>query len=453
MPAATLSSTQTTLLAASLASSCDIPRLKALIAQNREVFAAPETLLRVLLCLPETAPPASYVPLIEKVDAEDADGDLTIDFSSVETLSEKAAQRQLHRILPPLPPADDPVIAFLAARAERIDTETGALSIAAELLLPFVEGRPEIRDLCESYLQVLYKLVYSFAREETTPGLAAFRALKTEEALTVLLADAETVVRDLRELVEPYLARREMEWRKVWARLEGLEFGSLVQVVKEWTPPELVREEFAAWAIRRCYHTKETTERVWEGMHRVHERIKALMGGKMEHWTLPETLGDLQDAANPLFRPTRQALGLLDTGITASALLGKPLAETAKLRLEGNGELQGAVLRQFVRAGTSWDTRDDEAWRKVRDGARWLRNKAEVLGKLSVSEVEKTVLSGMLAGLRFGLVRDVYVTSNSICGLSLEEVEKCVLAAFNDFVDNATNGNKTRGRMKNALQA
>jgi hypothetical protein len=66
--------------------------------------------------------------------------------------------------------------------------------------------------------------------------------------------------------------------------------------------------------------------------------------------------------------------------------------------------------------------------------------------------VEKMVLSGMLAGLRFGLVRDIYVTGNQNCGLPLEEVEKCVLVAFNDFVDNATNGNKTRGRMKNALQ-
>ncbi|KAA8906294.1 Sec39 domain-containing protein [Sphaerosporella brunnea] len=447
---------QIKLLAASLASSCDLPRFKTLLKQHPHVFTH-EIVLRLLLwCLPETTPPAEYGKLVfEGAEEGTEEEEVNVDATAVRRISDEKAQKELARILPPLPKGEDAATTFLVARAELIDSETGALSIAAELLRPFVERIPKIRELHDSHVEVLAKLVYAFSREAAAPGLKEFRRMSVREAVEVLVEDPETVVRDLNELVEPYMLSegRGTQWGVVWERLQGLPFARLVLVVSEWTPPETVREEFAAWVLRMCYNTRDTTEKTWDGMHTLHRRIEVLMGGKMEPWTLPESLGDLRDVLNPLFRPTRPALALLDTGVTASALLGKPLAETVRLRLEGSAETQSTVLRQYVRAGTGWDRRDDEAWRKVRDGARWLRNKAQVLEKISVPEVEKTVLAGMLAGLRFGLVRDVYVTGNSTCGLPVEEVEKCVLAAFNDFVDNATNGNKTRGRMKYALQA
>lgn len=463
-PLPTLSPAKAALLAASLASASDIPRLRRLVAART---LSDESLLQALLCLPETAPPESYSPLLlailsrkpSGISAEDEA--LNIDTEALEKLSEKGARRKLRQVLPALPHAseatcEDLVTAFLTARAERIDSETGALSIVVELLLEFVELLPPVKELYGGTVEVLYRLVYEFSREPT-PGLAEFRAMHVEEALEVLVVDPETVVRDLKELVEPYMAARDQgrkEWRHVWARLSALPFGKLIQVVNEWTPPDGVREDFAAWAVRICYHcTEMDNNKVWEGMHSVHRRIESLLD--LEEGTVPETVGDLNDRQNPLFQPTRASLGLLDVIITSSALLKRPVSETVRLRLEGAADVQRAVLQQFVRAGNGgdWNKRDDEAWRKIRDGARWLRNKSEVFCQLSVEEVERAVLSGILAGTRFGLVRDIYVTGNSTSGLSLEDVEKCVLSAFNDFVDNASNGNKRRGSMKNALQA
>lgn len=171
------------------------------------------------------------------------------------------------------------------------------------------------------------------------------------------------------------------------------------------------------------------------------------MDGSAEDGVEPEVVGDLLDLKNPLVQPTTNGLRLLSMGITSAAMLSRPLAEVQRLRLEGSKEVQMAVLRQFVRSGVP---RDDEKWKKARDGVRWLRTKSEVLGKLAADQVERVVLPGMLDDTRFDLARRTYVESNG--GLSLEDVEKCVLDAFVQFVDNATNGNRTRGRMKSALQ-
>lgn len=465
-PIEALTPSQATLLAVYLVSAADLPRLRVLIAAHPKVFltsANNETLLRILLCLPETTPPDTYTPILDAVvdgtplepPAVDADTP-SIDTTSVENLSSSRCERKLSQLLPaPLlqagSSASDKLTAFLIQRSERIDAETGLLSLIAELLAHYTArpGLPSIAALATD-VAVLSTLVYTFSREPV-PSLTTFRTLPVEDALEVLIADPSTVPRDLEALVVPYLCVREGGgWDAVWARLSALPFARIVAVVREWTPPpeeRAVRAEFVTWAVGVCYRCMETGAGVWEGMRAVQRRVVALGGGGDAH--VPEVLGDLGDAGNPLFA----ALGLLDVGITAAAMLGRPLAEAVKLRLEGSREVQSAVLRQFVRPGTEWSKRDDEAWGRVRDGARWLRSKAQVLGRLEAEEVERVVLAGMLAGMRFGLVRDVYVTSNHTTDISLDEVEKCVLAAFNDFVDNATNGNKTRGGMKNALQA
>jgi len=462
-PIEALTPPQVTLLAVHLASTADLPRLRVLVAAHPKVFpttADNDTLLRILLCLPETVPPDAYMPMVDAVlDREslappETNASVTVDTTPVERVTSSRCERKLSELLPPgfaretASSASDVVTAFLVRRSERIDAETGLLSLVAELLGHYSARLPGIAAL-QTDVSVLAMLVYAF-RREPVPPLAVFRSLPVEAALELLIADPAAVARDLEALVVPYLAVREGGWDAVWARLGALSFASAVAVVKEWTPPEEedrgVAAAFVAWAVGACYRCAETGAGAWEGMRAVQRKAVRLAGGR--EGKVPEAMGDLGDASNPLFA----ALGLLDVGITAAAMLGRPLAETVRLRLEGSKEVQSAVLRQFVRPGTEWNKRDDEAWARVRDGARWLRSKAQVLAKLEAGEVERAVLAGMLAGARFGTVRDIFVTGNRSTDLSLDEVEKCVLAAFNDFVDNATNGNKTRGGMKNALQ-
>jgi hypothetical protein len=456
-PPTALSPFKLTLLAAYHACNADIPRLSFLFSSNSSVFSG-ETVLRVLLCLPETTPPQRYAPFLssilsgESLPAVESKLDITVD--AITTLSESAASRKAQRVLIPLdllpsPSKEDLLTAFLTLRAEHIDAETGSLSIIAELLQDFreLEG---VRKLHDGFVQVLSKLTYDF-RREPVPELSVFRLMSVEDALEVLLVDPETVGRDLEELVQPFLAVRGKEgWGAVWSLLGRLPFGKVLEVVAVYTPPQEVRREWAAWAVGMCYRCSETGARVWEGMHMVHRRIEVVLSGGLEEGEMPGVMGDLWDSGNALFRPSKEGLRFLDLGVTSAALLVRPVAEAVRLKLEGVKEAQGSVLRQYVRSGAEWNRRDDEEWRRVRDGARWLRNKSGVLGKLSQEDVERVVLAGMLEGSRFVLAKDIYVLHSG--GLPIEGVEKCVLGAFGEFFDNASNGNKTRGKIKDALQ-
>lgn len=336
---------------------------------------------------------------------------------------------------------------YLISRALAIDAETGVLSVAAELLTAYLE-LPAVEKFYTGTLQVLHRMIYEYAREPV-PKLRQFYKMQPEEAVEVLIVDPEVVVRDLQMLVEPYIRVRDVElWKCVWSRLSALPFVKIVEVVKGWTPPEEVREGFAKWALTMCYRCSETSGRVLEGMHVVTRRVAEVV--EVGDGELPETLGELGDHGNPLFTPSRATLGFLDVVITSAGILGKPVAETARIRLDGGKELQMAVLKQFVRAGSEWNKRSDEEWRKVRDRARWLLHDSKVLGQLTESELEHTLLAGMLSATRFALVKDIYI--NNPTPLPLDTIESTVVDAFSNFFDSATNGNRTRGSMKNADQ-
>lgn len=446
-----LSAPKATLLAVNLASTAELPQLHSLVTKYPTTFTT-QTLLRVLLALPEATPPESYAPFIDHALSSSLlpDTELKVDTKSIAGVTDKQAKRMLRKLLPALDSPSEAsneewVVSFLITRSLRIDTELGALDIITSLLGRY--NLPQVRNFLKANVVVLEKLVYEYSREPI-PSLDAFRRMEVREALEILIADPTTVARDLNVLVEPYLSvEEEGKWKHVWERLSALPFANIGEVVKDWTPPPEVKTQFCAWAMSVCYRCPSVEGKTWDIMHGIHKRISGIMDGSAEDGVEPEVMGDLLDLKNPLVQPTTNGLRLLSLGITSAAMLSRPLAEVQRLRLEGAKEVQLAVLRQFVRSGVQ---RDDEAWKKVRDGARWLRTKSEALGKLAAEEVEKIVLPGMLDDTRFDLARRIYVESNG--GLSLEDVEKCVLDAFVQFVDNATNGNRTRGRMKSALQ-
>lgn len=452
----------TALLAALLcAAAADLAGLTQLAADSPHVFT-PTVVLRLLFCLPETVDPALYAPLLKHILAREPIGprnDGPSKIPAIAGVSEKSAKRRVTRLLPPLRgTADSPeelVAAFLIARAEQIDSETGALSIAESLLRhdEFLTLTP-VRHFYDGVVIVLSKLVYRFAR--TSPGLSTFRRLPLNEVIGILLAEEKHIVRDLDELVVPYLSvRDEQDWNAVWEKLSDVPFSMLVDVVVRWNPPEDVKSGFASTAIGGCYRATETGREIWDGMHAIRKRIGAsierrisslMKGGQPGTEDVTTELGNLGDPGNRLFVPTTASLMLLDLMIASAAILGRPLAETLRVRLHGSSDIQMAVLKQYVHANPK---QNEAEWRKTRDNARWLRGKSGVLGKLAVKEVEKIILAGMLTATRFDVVREIYVAKST---LPLEDVEKGVLEAFGGFYDNASNGNKTRGHMKNAFQ-
>jgi Secretory pathway protein Sec39 len=134
------------------------------------------------------------------------------------------------------------------------------------------------------------------------------------------------------------------------------------------------------------------------------------------------------------------------------------LRELVTIR-EGAEEVQKQLIDRLLQSG-NWKTRNEEQWRKLRQSLKWLQLDSLVLGKVSGDALDSSILSALLdsSGMchittsnveAFGLAREIYVRQSL---LPSNIVEKTILDAFYRFYDNATNGNRTRGGMKNAFQ-
>jgi hypothetical protein len=475
---AELSPANATILAAHFAASGDLKALRSVCLLHSSTLLG-HTLLRVLLCLPETTQPNLYIPLIRTVLSNEditplEDEGMVEDMESslpITKISDKSAQKKIEK-LPTLPLGNDDdgkglVTSYLLQRSRNIDSETGALSIIRELLTPFRDDLPTIRNYLDGSVEVLSKLVYEYAQEneDDIGGTAVFETMEVDAGTKILLnrcGRGGNVVQDLKQLVVPYLNYRGSYgngWGVIWKwleqKVESGDWAGFVEVIARWDGPEnqALREQYARLALAGCYICGETESWALDGMRVVEKRVRGFVDagvGARNIYKAPTKLGGLLDKENPLTAPNTESLKILDLLITSAGILSIPLAAAAKVKFEGSHDDQKGVLARYVRNGPNWTKRSNEEWKKLRNGLRWMRSESGVLEKLSIEEVEKVLLSGMLAATKFPLVKEVYVTGRD-GGLGKEEVERSVLDAFQEFYDNASNGNKTRGGVKNAL--
>lgn len=501
-----LSHSKSIILAAHYASSADLKALRAVISHHRSTLQG-ETLLRVLLCLPETTSPELYIPLLEYAISGTDDGGIIRDEAvalpeepstlPVSEMSEKAAVRRVKQQLPRFAllggvsnHGDDLLFSFLVHRSRAIDRETGALSIVADLLSPFRTRLPEVERYLTGVVEVLSRLVYHYALEEEGGGegdlpdgmrrLEEFDRIAPQVGARMLLArcgNVQTVVSDLEGLVGPFLRSKDNDyegWEVVWEWLRGKamdgSWDEFVEIATRWSGPrghEALEDEFARIAIAGCYLCRETDLRTWDGMRAICRRVASLGSARdttpRDH-KAPDSVGDLFDKGNLLSAPNSESLGLLDMMITSASVLSIPLASVAEITLEGSHDDQKTLLVRHVRNGPNWTRRSDDEWRVMRKNVMWMQAKAKVLGKLTAGETEGTVLMALLAAAKFALVKEIYVNGRReregvgtdtrwIDEFTESDVERGVLDAFQEFYDNASNGNKTRGSMRNALGA
>ncbi|PWW78732.1 secretory pathway Sec39 [Tuber magnatum] len=477
-PPSELSVAKSIILAVHYASSAELKPLRSLFSLHSSTFSK-EMQLRVLLCLPETTKPDLYLPLIK---GELGETVAEVDTAAVSKISEKTANRWAKE-LPPLAleagrASDEGMLlsSYLVCRARNIDRETGALSIVIGLLSPFVGLVTGIDKYLEGIVAILARLTYDYTSEDVGAGeeaedervgLEAFEELEAQVGIRLLLARCggrQVVVNDLKRLVGPYLGAKKNDregWEVVWGwlkcKIADGNWGDFVEVVTKWDGPvgdSGLAEEYARLSIAGCYACQETGQSAWEGMRAIHRRcskyVSERQGSKGQK--LPGKLGDPFDKGNPLAAPNEASLQLLDLLITSAGVLSAPLANVAEIRLGGSHHDQEALLVRHVRNGPNWAKQSDEEWRRARDGVKWLQTKAKVFDKLTVEEVEKVLLSAMLAATNFDLVKEIYVNGPN-GSLGKDDVETGILDAFQGFYDNASNGNKIRGSMKNALGA
>lgn len=518
-----LSPAHVLLLAINFASASDLESFIRLKSLHPRVLT-PAVTLTILLFLPESIQPSTYVPVINSVlggpeayiSGINKDGlkGIEVDTSPVADLSEKIVQIRVDRLLSTVPtlssvvPEDDGlghqelVSEWLQIRARNIDTETGMLSLVESLLAPFVGRLKKVDAYYNGTVKVLSRLVYEYdnsgesssgnesAGEETvrlggklTRGLIQFEALPVSSGVKQLLfrTSHDTVIRDIITLIIPYLRYRDkstkmLGWKVFWEWLvfQGLRMN--YEVFTNWDGPQgcgegedILMRQYSSTGMAACYLSKEVGEDIWAMMDKIQKRIVEVLGQwnfqhapasqKFDrdlyagHLKPKPTTSELLSGENKLTIPTLESLDLLGYLIYAAHLLSLPLYSTARIRISGTKDEQKKVLVRYVRSG-NWMKRTDAEWIKIVKAARWLRIPAGVLEQLTVQELEEALVRGLMSVAKFKIVEDIYVKDPAYrSALGVKKLEEVIIEAFQEFYDNASNGNMTRGGMKNAQLA
>ncbi|KAI4209062.1 MAG: hypothetical protein LQ351_007958 [Letrouitia transgressa] len=231
------------LKAVQLAASAEVSTLYLIIHQHPETLL-PELALRIILTyLPESTNPAEYHDLILKL----AKGQINAPQSSVSqnnwpdrNFSDHEARLRIGQLylLPLAEPQDiqngcDSVLEqFLVHRARRIDTETGDLFLAQQLLQPFVTAGSYLQSWMAAYLLPLIRLSYDYYPDrDINISLSDFEKLEGHAAIDFLLAGAVSstnealpdMSRDLREIVGPWISGNSATKRRKTNHNRGLE--------------------------------------------------------------------------------------------------------------------------------------------------------------------------------------------------------------------------------------
>ncbi|KAH0364540.1 secretory pathway Sec39, partial [Aureobasidium melanogenum] len=226
-----LSSAQCILLTVHYASEANIRALHAFTPLRLDALS-PELVLRIVLSyLPETVDPSLYTTYVREVATRiylEQQEPFDIDTTPVAALSAEKAQRRVNKLSiadlspPAFPPhaPTDLLTRFVIHRANRIDSETGLLTLVPRLAEPFLDTNDYLRTWYVSVVLPLLRLRYDYYPEKKDPPtLLAFERLDGQKGIDLLLenvtnveheitssTDSEGLVaRDTRAMVGPWM--------------------------------------------------------------------------------------------------------------------------------------------------------------------------------------------------------------------------------------------------------
>jgi hypothetical protein len=169
-----------------------------------------------------------------------------------------------------------------------------------------------------------------------------------------------------------------------------------------------------------------------------------------------------------LTRPDHDTVRLLELFLFSSCIFSSlqqnlSIMEITRIYLRNDATEQTSLLQRIVHAFSAGAKMDGEQWKAIRAKLIWLwgwgatqtennRHGQGILGAISEKTVEIEILKGLLDSSQYPLAIQIYMQSPiGHQALPPSVVENVVLATVMHHYDNASNGNKTRGGMKRAM--
>ncbi|EPS41366.1 hypothetical protein H072_4737 [Dactylellina haptotyla CBS 200.50] len=399
------------------------------------------------------------------------------------------------------------LFSWLRDRVYAIDRETGAIGLLESLVAQFIEVDPAVYAWYTGSVGVLKRLIYTCQTDAEDRliggiGLEEFENLGAREGVRLLLGSSvsEERIGAGFEMAVPYVEYKRKQkggevdiWGFVFDWITGHtkgRFGIVWRVVRDWEGPEdeAVKERYLRAIMGCCYMClgtdEETVQQLQDVVYRVAEAVRVgdlaevkvaevdelverFMSGRGSIWNIFSSTAHVaseameEETAGELVKPSAAALRLLDLLIASTRRfamfpLQLTVREVMRMRFTGSREDQLGLLRRALSVEDR--QRNEPAYQNLRSACEFLRAESKVLGKLSQEDIEVEFLKDMLSASKFMQVTATYVTPKGITRskraakplLPPEMVEKVITHTVTDFYDKSTNGNRTRGGMKNA---
>ncbi|CAG8447009.1 7916_t:CDS:2 [Scutellospora calospora] len=390
----------------------------------------------------------------------------------------------------PYPVSASYITQWYVDRAHKIDNSSGQVDKALSLVRYGIKKNVKNLETLEEDLHMLSQLVYNCypsLDDGIIMTLDEFESLTEEEIIQTFLrhTDESRIVNDVRHYIMPFLnmlperRARKSEYPDnnnkylhptdlLYKYILDLSLTNLdwCYLLFEASKPTLLAEERIitsdedlARVALACLYGKTSTNDL-DIQKRISECLPIFDSDSLETDAIYIDIGSSQKYTPhdflPIFKTKNEKqlqkiIQSLEIHLNAAKVL-KPYNNTIPLwwflQSAKNYTLQKQLCIQLSRRANNNSEYDvghfdnESEWILLLEEMKKLQGDGRgVLGKISVEEIYKDFISGLLSCGKFNLAREILLTTDGSRPLEMDTAEKLIIDASREFFDNATSGN------------
>ncbi|KTW32751.1 uncharacterized protein T551_00236 [Pneumocystis jirovecii RU7] len=478
-------------LAIQYASAPSLHTLSNLILKFPNIFSK-KIILDILNFIPESTEPEEYLSLIFYGKYEGEDDIDSSQISKIQDIDDATLLQKLEKLNIYQNNLrtndftnDEKLYIWFISRAQRIEEETGLISLSRKLVLTSkypipLKAREWGHGIVTTLESVINREYNNPSLEFNIPTLKQFEALDYKKAIDILLQHLKNdeILKEISSSVIPYISyhqklSKENVWDSLWSWL--LNFNSKqknLNLMKLLSSNNIVSaeeyENFSKYAMASCYCCKNIERENIHSMKIILQNLKQNLN--IETNKDNSVLSDIKISSLNIFTPENMqnylelitpnfnSLSLLEIMIKTVSIINSQkggckitLAEAICYRNK-ESKLQISLLHKMIPQNPEFLNKfNDSDWIKLRNDIEWLHNVSFIYKNIPRKEYESFLLYNMLKATKFDLVKNIYIKTNKKnIPLEDETVKKICIEVFLEFFDNSSGESITKGNMKNA---
>ncbi|KAG5438407.1 hypothetical protein PCANB_002896 [Pneumocystis canis] len=478
-------------LAVQYASGPSLRTLSELILKFPNIFSK-KIILNILNFVPECTEPEEYLSLVFHGKYQGEDDMDSSQISKIQNIDDITLLQKLEKLNIYKDKeesgnyiTDEELYIWFVSKAKKIEEETGLISFSHKLVLTSKYPIPsKVQEwgcgIVITLESVLNRQYNNPSLKFNIPTLKQFETLNYKKAIDILLQHLgeEEILEEIKSNVTLYISycqslSKDNVWNSLWSWLLDFSFKQKkLNLIKLVSSSNIISanqyEFFSKYAIASCYCCKNMEKENIHSMKMILQNLKQNLNIKtnsnnsiLNDIEIPSldifTPENIQNYIN-LITPNSNSLSLLEIMIKTISIINSQkgeykitLSEAVYYRNK-NSEFQISLLHKTMPQNPQiFNNFNDSDWIKLRNNIKWLHNVSLIYKNIPKIEYESFLLYNMLRTTKFSLAENIYIkTDKKSMPLKEDIVKKISMEIFLEFFDSSSNGDITKGNMKNA---